>query len=221
MASQNPHIMKWGLRLLLLSAPCWWIGAFGFLRVVGAVYDAQDSAAQLSIIGNHPIAWQGQNLCFLCGVLATCGGLVTLTAMLHETWARRFAVGGLVTTLIATVLGIGVVYRALNAHAWLMATSPPMYSGAGTNPLHTMFGVLTLVGFIGYGLALVSLQPLRWTGVVAIVLSTGMLVQVAQRHDAFPPLFFYTVPFMFGVRLLFRHAGGERIGAAHVREGAV
>ena len=221
MASQNLCTMKWGLRLLLLSAPCWWIGAFSFFRLVGGVYNVQDSAAQLRIIGNHPIAWQAQNLCFLVGVLATFGGLTALTTMLHETRARRLADCGLVTTLIATVLGIGVVYRAVNVHAWLTATSPPMYSGAGANPVHTAFGVLTLVGFICYGLALISLQPLRWTGVVAIMLSTVMLVQVAQHRDAFPPLFFYTVPFVFGVRLLFHHAGSERIGAPLAREDAV
>lgn len=213
MTNQNSHTAKWGLSLLLLSAPCWWIGAFGFFPFVGAVYDAQDSTVQLRIIRQHPIAWNTQNLCFLVGVLATLGGLAIVTTMLRENWPRRLADCGLVTMVVASVLGIAVLYRAVSVREWLTAASPPMYSGARNTPLHTTFGVVTLVGFILYGLAFISLKSLKWTGAVAITLSAVMLDQVARHRDAFPPLFFYTVPFIFGVRLLSRlgHRGSMRL----------
>ena len=39
MVNNNPRMTNLGLALLLLSAPCWWIGAFAFFPVVGAVYN--------------------------------------------------------------------------------------------------------------------------------------------------------------------------------------
>ena len=68
-----------GPALLILSAPCWWVGAFAFLSVVGPVYSVTDSASQIMVVPSHPTAWLAQNLCFLSGLLAAAGGLVTLT----------------------------------------------------------------------------------------------------------------------------------------------
>ena len=39
-----------------------------------------------------------------------------------------------------------------------------MYSGAGANPLHMVFAVLTLVEFICYGVAFLQFGRLKWTG---------------------------------------------------------
>ena len=68
-----------------------------------------------------------------------------------------------------------------------------MYSGAGANPLHMPFAVLTLVGFICYGVALLQFGRLKWTGATAILLSGVMLVEVVRLRDAFPALSFYIV----------------------------
>ena len=150
--------MRLGLALLLLSAPCWWIGAFAFFPVLGQVYSAPDSATQLRIVSNHPTAWIAQNLCFLLGLLAASAGLAVLTPSLRGTRGWRFAQLGLLTTISATVVGMGVVYNSLTLAERQTPDVPPMYSGAGANPLHTCFGVLTLVGFIFYGVALVRLD---------------------------------------------------------------
>jgi hypothetical protein len=191
-----------GPALLLLSAPCWWVGAFAFFPIVGSVYDAPDSATQITIVSNHPTAWLAQNLCFLLGILAAAGGFAALTTIFRETPGWRFAQLGLLTTLAATSVGLGVLYRYVTL-ADSTADAPPMYAGAGANPLHMVFAVLTLVGFVCYGVALVQCRHLKWTGATAILLSGAMLAEVARLRDAFPPLFFYAVPFMLGVRLLF------------------
>ena len=109
--------------------------------------------------------------------------------------------------------GVGVVYLYLTSSVRQTSESPPMYSGAGANPLHMPFAVLTLVAFICYGFALVRVRGLRTAGIVAIALSIVMLAQVTRQRDAFPPLFFYTVPFILGVRLLFRRLPRTAPGA--------
>ncbi|MGH9874148.1 MAG: hypothetical protein ACRD9S_16990 [Pyrinomonadaceae bacterium] len=195
-----------GPALLILSAPCWWIGAFAFFSVVGSVYNATDSAAQIKVVAGHPTAWLVQNLCFLLGMLAAAGGLVTLTKMLRGTRGSWLAQIGMLTTLAATVAGVGVLYISLTLAERQTPNMPPMYSGAGVNPLHAVYGLLTLLGFVFYGLALVRVG-LKWTGLISILLSSIMLVEVVRHLDAFPPLFFYTVPFILGVRLLFRQQG--------------
>ena len=202
-AGRNPRNAYFGPTLLLLSAPCWWVGAFAFFPIVGSVYNAPDSSTQLRIVSNHPTAWLAQNLCFLLGLLAAAGGFAALTKMLRETRGWRFAQLGLVTTLVATSVGLGVLYIYVMLVDTQTPDAPPMYSGAGANPLHMAFGVLTLVGFICYGVALLQFGRLKWTGATAIFLSGVMLIEVVRLRDAFPPLFFYTVPFMLGVRLLF------------------
>ena len=207
MASFSPRERYLGPALLILSAPCWWIGAFAFFPVVGSVYSAPDSATQIKVVSSHPVAWLVQNLCFLAGLLAAMGGLASLTRMLRQTRGWRFAQVGLLTTVAATAVGVGVVYVCVTLAERQTPAAPRMYSGAGANPLHMPFGVLTLVGFACYGIALVQAGRLRWTGVAGIVLSSLMLAVVTRHGDAFPPLFFYTVPFMFGVRLLFGHVG--------------
>ena len=202
-ASRSPRNTLLGPALLSLSAPCWWIGAVAFSPIVGPVYSAPDSATQIKIVSLHSTAWLVQNLCFLSGLLAAAGGLAALTGMLRETRGRQLAQLGLLTTLAATAVGVGVVYTSLTLAERQTPEAPPMYSGAGANPLHIAFGVLTLLGFICYGLALVQSGRLKWTGVAAILLSSVMLFEIVRQRDAFPPLFFYTIPFMFGVRLLF------------------
>ena len=195
--------------LLILSAPCWWIGAFAFFQIVGSVYDAPDSATQIDVVSRHPIAWFAQNLCFVSGMLASAGGLFALTKILDRTPGRRFGQHGLLITAAATAVGVGVVYLYLTLAQRLTPDAPPMYSGAGTNPLHVPFAVLTLIGFVCYGVALVQTERLKWTGVAGIVLSSLMLVGVALHGDAFPPLFFYTVPLVFGIRLLLATGNGS------------
>jgi hypothetical protein len=189
--------------LLILSASCWWVGAFAFFQIVGSVYDAPDSATQIDVVSRHPIAWFEQNLCFVLGMLASAGGLFALTKILDRTPGRRFGQHGLLITAAATAVSIGVVYVYLTLAKRLMPDAPPMYSGAGANPLHVPFAVLTLMGFVFYGVALVQTANLRWTGVTGILLSGLMLVAVSLHGDAFPPLFFYTIPLIFGIRLLF------------------
>ena len=203
-----------GPALLILSAPCWWVGAFAFLSVVGSAYSATDSASQIRVVTSHPTAWLAQNLCFLSGLLAAAGGLVTLTKMLSGTPGSWLAQIGMLATLAATAAGVGVVYISVTLAERQTPDMPPIYSGAGANPLHAVYGVLTLLGFVCYGLALVRVG-LKWTGVTSILLSSVMLVEVARHGDAFPPLFFYTVPFILGVRLLSRRRAGPsgRIGA--------
>jgi hypothetical protein len=194
--------------LLILSAPCWWVGAFAFFPLVGSVYTAHDSLTQIEVVTNHPTAWIAQNLCFLSGLLAATGGLVAVTKMLRGTRGWRLAQLGLVASLAATAAGMGVVYRYLTLVQRQTPDTPPLYSGAGANPLHATYAVLTLVGLVCYGLALILLGRPKWTGAISILLSSLMLVQVVRHGDAFPPLFFYTVPFILGVRLLFR----QRLG---------
>jgi hypothetical protein len=196
-----------GPALLILSAPCWWVGAFAFFSVVGSAYSATDSASQIKVVTSHPTAWLAQNLFFLSGVLAAAGGLVTVTKMLSGTPGSQLARIGMLATLAATTAGVGVVYVSVTLAERLTPDMPAMYSGAGGNPLHAVYGVLTLLGFVCYGLALVRVG-LRWTGLTSILLSSVLLVEVARHGDAFPPLFFYTVPFILGVRLLFRQRAG-------------
>ena len=64
---------------------------------------------------------------------------------------------------------------------------PPMYSGAGVNPLPAVYGVLTLFGFACYGLALVRVG-LKWTGLTSILLSSINPVEVVGHRDASPTL---------------------------------
>ena len=96
-----------GLALLLLSAPCWWIGAFASFPVLGEIYTAPDSATQVRIVSNHPTAWLAQNLCFLLGLLAATVGLAVLTPILRSKRGWRFAQLGLLTTMAATAAGVG------------------------------------------------------------------------------------------------------------------
>jgi len=198
-----------GPALLILSAPCWWVGAFGFFSLVGSVYSAPDSATQIRVVTDHPTAWLVQNLCFLLGLLAAAGGLVTFAANLRGTPARSLAQLGMFATLAATAAGMAVFYVSLTIRERQTPEMPPLFTGARSDPLHAAYGVLTLVGFVCYGLALTRLGRLRWTGVTCILLSSLMLVAVVRHGDAFPPLFFYTVPFILGVRLLIvlRHGG--------------
>ena len=202
MSSRRSYINT-GPALLILSAPCWWLGAFAFFSVVGSAYSATDSASQIEVVTSHPTAWLVQNLCFLSGMLAAAGGLVMLTKMLRGTRGSQLAQIGMLATLAATAVGVGVVYIYVTLAERQTPVMPPMYSGAGVNPLHAVYGVLTLFGFACYGLALVRVG-LKWTGLTSILLSSIMLVEVVRHRDAFPPLFFYTVPFILGVRLLFR-----------------
>ena len=196
-----------GPALLILSAPCWWVGAFAFSSVVGPAYSATDSASQIKVVTSHPTAWLAQNLCFLSGLLAAAGGLLTLTKMLSGTPGSRLGQIGMLATLAATAAGVGVVYVCVTLAERQTPDMPPMYSGAGANPLHAVYGMLTLLGFLCYGLALVRVG-LKWAGLTSILLSGVMLVEVARHGDAFPPLFFYTVPFILGVCLLFRQRAG-------------
>lgn len=198
---------KLGARASDPKRACWWIGAFAFFPVVGSVYSAPDSVTQIDVVTSHEVAWLAQNLCFLSGLLAAAGGFFALTKMFHETRGRRFAQVGLLTTVAASAVGVGVVYLYLTLAERQSPAAPRMYSGAGANPLHMTFAVLTLVGFVCFGVALVQSGCLKWTGVAGILLSSLMLAGVARHGDAFPPLFFYTVPFIFGVRLLF----GQRL----------
>ena len=109
-AGRNPRNAYFGPALLLLSAPCWWVGAFAFFPIVGSVYNAPDSSTQLRIVSNHPTAWLAQNVCFLLGLLAAAGGFAALTTMLRAKPGSRFAQLGLLTTLVATSVGLGVLY---------------------------------------------------------------------------------------------------------------
>ena len=189
MASSSRRDRYLGPALLILSAPCWWIGAFAFFPVVGSVYSAPNSATQIKVVSSHPIAWLAQNLCFLSGLLGATGGLAALTKMLRHTRGWRFARLGLLTNLVATAVGVGVVHVYLTLAERQTAAAPRMYSGEGANPLHIAFGVLTLTGFACYGVALVQSGRLKWTGVAGILLSSLMLAEVARYGDAFPPLF--------------------------------
>jgi hypothetical protein len=189
--------------LLIVSAPCWWIGAFAFFQVVGSVYKASDSVTQIDVVTSHPIAWFAQNRCFISGMLASGGGALHVDKDIGPNERASVRAAWMLTTLAATAVGIGVVYLYLTLAQRLTPEAPPIYSGASTNPLHIPFAVLTLIGFACYGIALIQTGRLRWTGVVGILLSSLMLVGVVQGGDAFPPLFFYTVPLIFGIRLLF------------------
>ena len=67
--------------------------------------------------------------------------------MLREKPGGRFAQLGLFVTIAATAVGVGVLYVYLTLADRQTPSSSPMHSGAGANPLHVPFGVLTLVGF--------------------------------------------------------------------------
>jgi hypothetical protein len=127
-----------------------------------------------------------QNVCFLSEILATAGGFTALTRMLRGKRGWRFAKLGLCASLAAA--GAGVLYMSLML-AERQTDMPPMYSGVRANPLHAAFGVMTLLGLVCYGLAFVRLGRLKWTGVISILLSGLMLVEVMHHGDAFPPLF--------------------------------
>jgi len=193
---------NWIAALLITSALCWWVGALALFPVIGSVYTASDSYTQIREVTEHRTAWSVQNLLFLLGMLAASVGLVCLAKGLKGMRGRHFARLGLVSIVVATVAGLGMFYSLLRFPENQTLDAPPMFSGAGSHPLHATYGVLTLVAFICYGVTFFQCGQ-RGVAVVSILLSSAMLVAVINRRDNFPPLFFYLVPFLFGVRLLF------------------
>jgi hypothetical protein len=158
MASSSRRDRYLGPALLILSAPCWRIGAFAFFPVVGSVYSAPDSATQIKVVSIRPIAWLAQNLCFLLAAARGNGrtGRTNEDAASHAWLAVRTARLDLLTTLVVTAVGVGVVYVYLTLAERQTAAAPRLYSGEGANPLHMAFGVLTLTGFACYGVVLVQ-----------------------------------------------------------------
>ena len=193
---------NWIAALLIASALCWWVGAFALFPVIDSVYTASDSYTQIREITEHRTAWLVQNFLFLLGMLAAGVGLVCLAKRLKGMRGQHFARLGLVSIVAATVAGLGMIYSLLRFPETQALDAPPMFSGAGTHPLHTAYGVLTLLAFICYGVTFFQ-RGRRVVAVVSILLSGAMLVAVINRRDNFPPLFFYLVPFLFGVHLLF------------------
>lgn len=178
---------------LVAGTLSFWIGAG---LPTWRVYATSDPDARAKIITDLRGYWVVAHLLFAAGVVATVAGFGVFTSTLESPNARTLALVGLAAIALGSLVWIYIVVAfrlSMPAEEYVRTTA-----GGWTFPV---YAVLTLGALIVYGIVLYVAGFPTWLGIVAVGLSSLILIAFVIQGDSIPALF-YIVPLIMGIVFL-------------------
>ncbi len=177
--------------ILLVGSALFLIAAF---LPVSQVFAEPSPAAKLEIITSNPTAWTTAQVLFGLGASIAAIGLGFVSYHLRDTPGAVWAYIGLVAVILGAVFWDGHVYlRAIDPEGFV--------EGRLIGWLFPAYALLTQAGLIAFGVAYLRAGYPAWLGGVTLGGAVIFFIVFFVFKDI-PPLVYYILTFMAGVRLM-------------------
>jgi hypothetical protein len=180
-----------GAIILVVGTVLFLIAAF---VPVSQVFAEPSPAAKLEIIDSNPTAWSTAQAVFGLGGSITAIGLGFVAYHLRDTPGAVWAYIGLVAVILGAALWEGHVYlRAIDPEGFV--------EDRLIGWLFPAYALLTQAGLIAFGVAYLRAGYPAWLGGVTVGGAVIFFIVFFAFKDI-PPLLYYILTFMAGVRLM-------------------